>query len=151
MSRMKTLAQRLEEAMKDAKVSQAELARAVGRSRAAISMWLSGSTKSLQGLNLVKAARKLGVDEMWLAEGKGHKSPRRVEQESARYVIDPDLERVAAAWSLLTGEQRATYLSQIEATAHTNRLVLREIGRMPNHVTDEKVIKHYYPKSKERK
>jgi len=76
--RMSSLSDRLSAALislKDRrpseKVNQAWLARQVGISSAAIAKWFSGGTKSLDGENLLKASKALGVSPEWLANGKG--------------------------------------------------------------------------------
>jgi len=53
------------------KVSQAELARAIGVSPPSVNDWLSGKTVALKGENLKRAARKLGVNAGWLGLGEG--------------------------------------------------------------------------------
>lgn len=67
---MTSLAERLTLAMAGPpKVSQAELARACGISPPSVSDWLSGKTKSMDGANLLKAAKRLQVRPEWLADG----------------------------------------------------------------------------------
>ena len=68
---MKTLAERLKSALVDAGISQAELSRRVGVSRATVSLWFSGTTKDFSGENLIKTARALGVSVSWLSTGRG--------------------------------------------------------------------------------
>ncbi|UEP43169.1 MULTISPECIES: LexA family transcriptional regulator [Burkholderia] len=79
---MKTLAERLKIALEHAKearpnesINQSELARRVGVTRGAVSLWFKGSTTSLEGENLVKAAQYLGVSPNWLATGRGRMIP----------------------------------------------------------------------------
>lgn len=67
---METLAERLKSALSKADLSQADLARRVGVSRGAVSLWISGSTKELSSDNLLAAARALGVTPEWLASGR---------------------------------------------------------------------------------
>lgn len=59
--------------MQDARVDAKELAAACGVKVQAVYQWRSGATKNLDGMNLVKAAAKLGVRSAWLGEGKGPK------------------------------------------------------------------------------
>ncbi len=71
---MSTLAIRLKEALDDLpKVSQADLASACGVKPPSVSDWLSGRTKNLKGMHLIKASIFLGVNPEWLQEGKGKK------------------------------------------------------------------------------
>lgn len=71
---MKTLAERLESARAAAGLTQAELSRRVGVSRATVSLWFSGTTKDFSGENLIKAARALKVSVSWLSTGRGKRN-----------------------------------------------------------------------------
>lgn len=85
-----TLAERLLIALELAQMTQAGLARCVGLTRGAVSLWFDGSTKSLAGNNLLKAARCLGVDPQWLATGEGP-DPRinpKLKEAPFTYVTD---------------------------------------------------------------
>lgn len=55
--------------------SQAELARAVGTTRATINQALGPRNGSLNAENTSAAARLLGVDQHWLATGEGEPQP----------------------------------------------------------------------------
>ncbi|WP_167313308.1 XRE family transcriptional regulator [Ralstonia insidiosa] len=68
---MKSLADRLQEALTYAGIKQSELARRVGITRGAVSLWMNGGTTDLAGENLVKAAQALGVSANWLSTGRG--------------------------------------------------------------------------------
>lgn len=68
---MKTLAERIEFAMKRAGVSQADLVRVTGAKSSSVSNWVHGRTKNLKGANLAAAAQLLGVREAWLGAGVG--------------------------------------------------------------------------------
>ncbi len=59
--------------MADAGVTAADLARATGAKAPSVHKWVHGQTKNIRGKNLVAAARLLGVNEAWLADGKGLK------------------------------------------------------------------------------
>lgn len=74
------LSERLRQAMDDAGVSQAELARACGVKPPSVHGWLSGKAKFLRGENLLTAARVLRVSQDWLATGKGPKNPAELMQ-----------------------------------------------------------------------
>lgn len=75
---MTVLADRMKEALNEAGLNQAELARLVGCTRATVNDWTSGRTESLRGPNLMKAAQALGVEPDWLGTGKGPKRRRDV-------------------------------------------------------------------------
>ena len=71
---MNTLAERLRYAMEilpPKKVKGIDLARAVGVKPPSVSDWLSGRSKTMEGENLIKAAKFLGVNPDWLATGAG--------------------------------------------------------------------------------
>ena len=75
---MSTLEDRLRLALKHAqatrpneRINQAWLSREVGISTAAITKWFNGGTQKLEGENLVKASRAMGVVPDWLASGDG--------------------------------------------------------------------------------
>lgn len=69
-----TLADRLKYAMAGPpKITGLALAKACGVSQPSVSDWLNGTTKSLDGVNLVLAAEFLKVNAKWLATGLGLK------------------------------------------------------------------------------
>lgn len=71
---MTTLASRVSEAMAERGCSLTELANAAGAKPPSVSDWLNGKTQTLKLSTALNAARFLGVEALWLAEGKG---PRR--------------------------------------------------------------------------
>jgi len=85
---MKTLADRLSTAMKNANISQAELARLCGVKPPSVNGWLSGKSKFLRGENLLKAAEVLRVSEEWLATGQGEPVPKK---QKAHTKLDTEL------------------------------------------------------------
>ena len=68
---MSTLSERLEQAMKEANVSQSELATYVGIKQPSVNAWISGKTKKIEGMNLIRASECLGISPEWLATGRG--------------------------------------------------------------------------------
>lgn len=66
-----TLAQRLKTARKAAGLSQGELARRIGISRAAVSQWENGTIQSLDMANLFAVADLCNINARWLALGTG--------------------------------------------------------------------------------
>lgn len=87
MGIMQTLAERIRDCLGEKTALQKELAAACGVSPVSVSQWLSGTTKSLEGKNLVLAARFLGVTEGWLATGIGPKLPRNLRLENVASLI----------------------------------------------------------------
>jgi len=68
---MSTLKDRLEEAIKESKITKTAIWKACGLSSGAVSQWFSGATQRIEGENLLNAARVLSVNPEWLATGKG--------------------------------------------------------------------------------
>lgn len=67
-----TLKDRLKELIEPmGRGAQKRLAIACGIDPASVNNWLSGKTKTIEGANLLAAARFLGVSPEWLATGKG--------------------------------------------------------------------------------
>ena len=89
MENLPDLASRLRAAMRDAGVSNIELARECGVSPAAVTRWLKGEIRKLKADNYASAARALGVREEWLRAGK---LPRERDARSL------DVERATAAF-----------------------------------------------------
>jgi len=79
---MKTLGQRIYEAMVDKGCSVTELANAAGVKPPSVSDWLNGKTKSLKAAPAHKAASYLGVSIQWLTEGKGEKKQGKSQQST---------------------------------------------------------------------
>lgn len=70
MAKLVDLAERLKDAMRVADVKPSELASICGTSRAAVTKWLKGETKELKADNLAAVAKRLGVREEWLSNGR---------------------------------------------------------------------------------
>jgi phage repressor protein C with HTH and peptisase S24 domain len=68
---MTTLKDRLEEALKESKITKTAIWKACNISSGAVSQWFSGATQKIEGENLLNTARVLGVNPDWLATGKG--------------------------------------------------------------------------------
>lgn len=69
---MTTLAERLKLAMEGPpKVTAAAIARACKITRPSVHAWLSGRTKTIEGANLLAAAKLLKVNPEWLTTGHG--------------------------------------------------------------------------------
>lgn len=84
---MKTLSERLQYAMTilpPKKIKGVDLARAVGVKPPSVSDWLSGKSKTMEGENLLKASKFLGVNPNWLASGIGMPTDKNKE------IIKPD-------------------------------------------------------------
>ena len=80
-----TLSQRIKEARDGAGLSNAELARATGRSQGAVTQWLDGSVQSLKADTAAQIERATGYRATWLVTGKGAK---RVEESQPAFNRD---------------------------------------------------------------
>lgn len=83
------LSERLRIAMKQAGINQAELARACDVKPPSVNGWLSGKSRFLRGENLLKAAKALGVSELWLAEGKGQMRRNVYNESTHTHLSEP--------------------------------------------------------------
>lgn len=70
---MKTLASRLKLALAESGATKTDLWKACGISSGAVTQWFDGTTKQLEGKNLIAAAKVLKVNPDWLATGLGSK------------------------------------------------------------------------------
>ena len=86
------LSKRLQIAMHEAGVNQAELARACKVKPPSVHGWLSGKSKYLRGENLLSAASALGVSQAWLATGKGPMRPQVGNDALGLVAPDPSVE-----------------------------------------------------------
>lgn len=80
--------ERLAEAMGEAVVSEAALAKALGVSYQAVKKVLAGGTKALSAPNNSAAAAFLGVNPDWLATGHGPKRPISVRALQVADLLD---------------------------------------------------------------
>lgn len=73
--------------MMDAGLKQIELARLAGVARATVSLWIKGTTKTIEADKLFRVAAVLNVDPHWLQTGeeKQAHSTYRIEDSAARY------------------------------------------------------------------
>lgn len=117
---MSSLSQRITEAMHDAGMTAAELARACKISEPSVSNWVNGRTKTLKSSTALKAAAVLGVDVAWLAEGKGSKRP----------TTDPTREPVSEC---ATGAEPAAYnVSTCQLMIDAARTVRQQLALLPH-------------------
>ncbi len=66
---------RLKEATYHAHRNQSDIARKLRITRATVSLWFTGSTKSMKGSHLLQVADYLGVSVPWLEFGEGQMLP----------------------------------------------------------------------------
>jgi len=90
-----TLSERLRQAMEGPPpVTAAALARACKVKPPSVHAWLSGRTKTIEGANLLAAAKLLGVSPDWLASGVGpmRAASYATAEPPAGYLPDPQLQ-----------------------------------------------------------
>ncbi|MCH7308376.1 XRE family transcriptional regulator [Acinetobacter sp. NIPH 1852] len=94
---MKTLAERLRYAMEvlpPKRIKGVDLARAVGVKPPSVSDWLTGKSKTMEGENLLKASKFLGVSANWLASGIGNPTDKNkliIKNEELSNILYRDL------------------------------------------------------------
>ena len=117
---------RLNEAMKNAGISQADLHRKTGFSRTAISKWCNGQTEPKDMLTLAGILR---VTPEWLQFGK---ESRSIAPVVAALPSNDDLEDAQTAmmvemFKYLTESQKADILRSIEEKKQQNEQLLAEL------------------------
>jgi transcriptional regulator with XRE-family HTH domain len=70
---METMGDRIKQLLQAQGISQAELARRVGVTRAAVQKWISGDTANMENAALLLTARELHTDAAYLVWGPDRK------------------------------------------------------------------------------
>ena len=111
----KTFGERFRLARTAAKLSQAAVAKACGKSRGAISQWETGLVSEVDARTLKLAARKMKVTVDYLLDGEDPPTP-----------IDlPEV--ISEHWGSLTEAQRLEITEEIRKKAELNRAILAEL------------------------
>lgn len=66
-----TIAKRIAASLASKGMTRAELARACGVTKAAVTQWMSSETKALKASSIIAIANALDVSPAWLETGKG--------------------------------------------------------------------------------
>lgn len=107
LANMETWNERLAKALRDSKMQAIDLANKVGVKPSAVTQWTNGVTKRIDGENLLRAARALGVTADWLMFGDSQsKSPVANEEDRALYVA----KRGETEYDQLMASMREAYL-----------------------------------------
>lgn len=143
-----SLKDRLLQALKEAPdVRQVDIASACGIREASVSDWFTGKTKTIAGMNLIRAARVLNVNPEWLGTGRGamrlNPSPSATEGEKNSYpLMTPETQSARldvptlheALTLLLHDEEQAgelpTLMARTERLAELYRRVAADGGRL---------------------
>lgn len=112
----RTFGERFRLARSAAKLSQAAVAKACGKSRGAISQWESGLVADVDAKALKLAARKMRVSVDYLLDGEDPPKPLDLP------------ESISAHWPLLTESQRLEIAEEIRKKAELNRSILDELA-----------------------
>ena len=98
------------------KMTQQQLADAVDVSRPAVTQWETGENKMLDGDNLVRVARVLGVTTEWLLYGTGSSSGEIMRSEKKNPLgLDEETLLMAQAFQSLSSSNRAVVRTVIDS------------------------------------
>lgn len=111
------------------KVTQQQLADEVGVSRPAVTQWETGETKTLEGENLVRVARALGVSADWLLYGVGLgpgvpqpvKSVKAVVDHQQVIELTQEVATLAQRIYALPAQDRAVLLAMVDSLTNTKK------------------------------
>lgn len=96
---METFNTRLKQALETKGISASELARRVGVTRGAVSMWLKGDVQAVNSRRLLSLANALGIDPTWLASGQGS-------MESSSFTLTREEEALLTALRQLSRQKQ---------------------------------------------
>ena len=118
---METFAERLQHAMDDAGLTQAELSRRANISRASVSLYLSGQTKMPTNSVMYRIARALSVDKDWLS-GVTPKNKKQV-------VTIPEGADINRLFEMLLEDQQVHIVSEMNDLVQENKRQLEELQK----------------------
>jgi len=147
---MKTLSERLKLAMESngKRITQAALARACNLSAPSVNDWLTGKTKTIEGVNLLNAAVFLKVSPVWLGSGKG----KMREEGSNVSPSKPDTRRIPVINKIpaggprqivddyVTGSGMEDIATDLKLGDHAFALIIDGDSMLPDFKTGDKVI-----------
>ena len=98
------------------KMTQQQLADAVGVSRPTVTHWETGDNRMLEGDHLVRAAQALGVATEWLLYGTGSSSGETTRSEKKNPLgLDEEALLMAQAFQSLSSSNRSVVRSVIDS------------------------------------
>lgn len=116
-SDMSTLEERFKFARQQAGLSQAELSRAIGISKSAVSQIESGKTRNLKSATLVALERVSGISSQWIVTGRGEpKAGPRLSVEDSEQIerIYRDIKKLPASYREKIEQDIEFFLSQMQ-------------------------------------
>jgi transcriptional regulator with XRE-family HTH domain len=114
--RVNTLEERFKFARQQAGLTQAELSRAIGISKSAVSQIESGKTRNLKAATLVALERVSGISSQWIVNGRGEPrvGPRLSAQDSEQIErIYSELKKLPASYRQKIEQDIEFFLSQM--------------------------------------
>ena len=97
------------------KMTQQQLADAVGVSRPAVTQWETGDNRMLEGDNLVRVAQALGVTTEWLLYGTGPSLGEARAEKKNPLGLDEETLLMAQAFQSLSAQNRAVVRTVIDS------------------------------------
>lgn len=125
---MSSLAERLSDTLRAVGMTRAALARAAGVSRATVTLWMDGTTRSIHGENLTRAAAALRVSAHWLATGEGPMQVSGTQGAQARYEVAPSATPTRARAATLTADEMVL-LDGFRVADATRRVDMLDMAR----------------------
>ncbi|UJS26255.1 helix-turn-helix domain-containing protein [Thiothrix winogradskyi] len=134
---MERIADRIKKARIAANLKKIEISRRVGVSAPTVSDWESGKIKSIEGENLMRLSRVLGVSPEWLLTGRDggnlapleHPSP----PDQASNDESPSSPQEIALLELfrgLTDKQKTEIVQTLEAQKQQNKIAWEELSKV---------------------
>jgi len=112
----------MSQALKQAGMKPADLAVAIGVSRATVSQWVNGPTKKLEGEHLTRAARALGVDAHWLATGEQRPGAANLDITGLMHAYSLAEHQFMQKYRALTDDDKSRALYIIDALLKRERI-----------------------------
>lgn len=116
---MSTLQARIAESLRRAKLKPIDLARQAGVTRGTVSQWVNGPTKTIEGDNLMRAARALNEDPHWLATGERKHLPTQFGTAEPAAIYVGNEHQLLQKFRGLGEDDKLRALAIIEALAKT--------------------------------
>ncbi|BAK76770.1 putative phage repressor [Pseudogulbenkiania sp. NH8B] len=107
LANMETWNERLAKALRDSNLQAIDLANKVGVKPSAVTQWTNGVTKRIDGENLLRAAKALGVTADWLMFGGSQGKTTDTKQDTQEPYL---AKRTSSEYDQLVASMREAYL-----------------------------------------